>query len=173
MSAACSAVPNDLHPDLVRRWEKLRRDEMRRETRHRLWAKYGHPLRGWRLPLMILGFIAWWPIGLALLGFFAWRTSMFCNSNRMGRVAPWSAPWTAWKERARETIRDAAGPGFAPSGNIAFDEHRERVLRRLEEERRQLDAQAAEFAAFVQTLRRAKDQEEFDRFMQGRAQGQN
>ncbi len=114
---------------------------------------------------MILGFIAWWPIGLALLGFFFWRSSMFCNSNGAG----WNAPWTAWKDRARDAIQRQAGPGhassYASSGNLAFDEHRERVLKRLEEERRQLDAQAAEFAAFVQNLRRAKDQEEFDRFM--------
>ncbi len=166
MSAAYSAVPSDLSPDLVRRWEKLRRKEMRREARHRLWASYGHPLRGWRLPVMILGFIVFWPIGLALLGYFYWRShSMSCNT------AGWKAPWTAWKERARETIRGAAGPAYAPSGNIAFDEYREGVLKRLEEERRQLDAQAAEFGDFVRNLRRAKDQEEFDRFMAGRARG--
>jgi len=162
MSAAYPAVASDLHPDLVRRWEKLRHKEMRREARHRRWATFGHPLRGWRLPVMILGFIIFWPIGLALLGFFFWRSSMSCNT------AGWNAPWTAWKERARETIRGASAPGYAPSGNIAFDEHRESVLKRLEEERRQLDAQAAEFAAFVRSLRRAKDQEEFDRFMHSR-----
>jgi hypothetical protein len=165
MSAAYSAVPHDLHPDLVRRWEKLRHKEMRREARHRLWAAYGHPLRGWRLPVMILGFIAFWPIGLALLGFFFWRSSMSCNT------AGFTAPWTAWKDRARDAIQRQAGPAYAPSGNIAFDEYREGVLKRLEEERRQLDAQQAAFSDFVRNLRRAKDQEEFDRFMAGRNGG--
>lgn len=159
MSAASSAVPSDLPPELVRRWEKLRRKEQRREARYRLWAAYGHPLRGWRLPAMILGFIIWWPVGLALLGYFFWRSD---------RMSCHSAPWTAWKERAREAIRGAAGAPPPSSGNLAFDAYRESVLRRLEEERRALDAQAAEFAAFLRDLRRAKDQEEFDRFMASR-----
>ena len=67
-----------------------------------------------------------------------------------------------------QNVVDAAIDGFAGTGNLAFDEHRAATLARLEEERRQLDAQQAEFAAFMQQLRRAKDQEEFDRFMQGR-----
>lgn len=165
MSAGFSAVSSDLPPELVRRWEKLRRAEQRRETRQRLWALYGQPLRGWRLVAVILGFIIWWPVGLALLGYFFWRSD---------RMSCHSAPWTAWKARAREALRGAAGP-FQPSppssGNLAFDAYRESVLRRLEEERRALDAQAAEFAAFLHDLRRAKDQEEFDRFMASRRQG--
>jgi len=40
----------------------------------------------------------------------------------------------------------------------------------LELHHRRLDADAAEFAEFVRQLRRAKDQEEFDRFMAGRGQ---
>jgi hypothetical protein len=45
------------------------------------------------------------------------------------------------------------------------------VLRRLEEERRALDAQQREFAEFLAHLKRAKDREEFDRFMAGRGAG--
>ncbi|MBU8538960.1 DUF2852 domain-containing protein [Falsiroseomonas tokyonensis] len=115
-------------------------------------------LRGWRLPAMIAGFIAWWPIGLALLTLFAWRHAMFCSPRSF---SPWGA--RRLKHRARAAMEGAFAP--ASSGNAAFDEHREAVLRRLEEERLALDAQQAEFADFLAQLRRAKDQEEFDRFM--------
>ena len=61
--------------------------------------------------------------------------------------------------------RAAPSFGFAGSGNAAFDEYRRRELERLEEERRRLDEEAKEFAAFVEELKRAKDREEFDGFM--------
>ena len=50
---------------------------------------------------------------------------------------------------------------FAPSGNRAFDEYRSEALRKLEEE-------AAEFRAFLERLRMAKDRAEFDEFMKER-----
>jgi hypothetical protein len=46
------------------------------------------------------------------------------------------------------------------SGNRAFDEYRAETLRRLEEEQR-------EFCDFLDRLRRAKDNAEFDQFMAG------
>ena len=58
--------------------------------------------------------------------------------------------------------------GFAGSGNAAFDEYRRRELERLEEERRRLVEEAKAFAEFVEELKRAKDREEFDAFMQKR-----
>lgn len=104
--------------------------------------------------LMILGFMLFWPLGLAMLAYILWG------------------------DRLPEFRRDAAGMrrGFghsfgcgsqrmADSGNLAFDEYRQRELRRLEEERRRLDEERREFETFVRNLRRAKDQEEFDRFM--------
>ncbi|WP_439598140.1 DUF2852 domain-containing protein [Falsiroseomonas sp.] len=114
-------------------------------------------LRGWRLPVLVAGFIAWWPVGLALLSFFTWRHAMFCSPRHL-------------KRRARAAMEGAFAP--ASSGNAAFDEHRAAVLQRLEAERRALDAQQAEFTGFVAQLRRAKDQEEFDRFMASRRAGQ-
>ena len=63
----------------------------------------------------------------------------------------------------------AAGAEFsARSGNSAFDDYRERELRRLDEERRKLDEERRQFEAFVHNLQRARDQEEFDRFMRDR-----
>ena len=60
------------------------------------------------------------------------------------------------------------GGMFHGSGNAAFDDYRAAVLKRLEEERRKLDEEQMAFRAFVERLRRAKDQEEFDRFMADR-----
>ncbi len=57
---------------------------------------------------------------------------------------------------------------FTRSGNVAFDEYRARELKRLEEERRKLEEERREFETFMQNLRRARDQEEFDRFMHDR-----
>jgi hypothetical protein len=56
------------------------------------------------------------------------------------------------------------------SGNIAFDEYRDRELKRLDEERRRLDEERRDFETYVRNLRRAKDQEEFDRFTAERRQ---
>jgi hypothetical protein len=54
------------------------------------------------------------------------------------------------------------------TGNVAFDDWREAELTRLEEERRKLDEMRSEFDEYLRELRRAKDQEEFDRFMRDR-----
>ncbi len=118
-----------------------------RPRRHRFF------LHGWRLPAVILGFIAWWPVGLSLLALFGMLHAMPCSAR------------LTWKSRLRDRMPAALA---GSSGNLAFDEHRAAVLRRLEEERRALDAQQAEFAAFMDQLRRARDREEFERFMQAR-----
>lgn len=110
--------------------------------------------------LMILGFIVFWPLGLAMLAYILWgdRIPEFRRNVR---------------DSGREWARDfrGCGPGnrgYSRSGNIAFDEYRARELERLEQERRRLDEERREFEEFVRNLRRAKDQEEFDRFMADR-----
>ena len=148
-----TAIPADMPPDIAWRWHKQRLKEMRREARAARWG--GFPIHGWRIPVAILAFLVFWPLGLALLAFLFWRHAMTCNSATW--ASGWSAPWT-------RKLRDAV-ERRGSTGNLAFDEHRAAVLARLEEERRALDAQQAEFAGFVRNLRRAKDQEEFDRFM--------
>ena len=52
----------------------------------------------------------------------------------------------------------------AETGNAAFDAYREETMKRLEEEREA-------FADFMERLRKAKDQAEFDQFMRERSQG--
>jgi hypothetical protein len=51
---------------------------------------------------------------------------------------------------------------------MAFDDWRKAEMDRIEEERRKLDEMRAEFDDYMRELRRAKDQEEFDRFMRER-----
>ena len=61
------------------------------------------------------------------------------------------------------------GAGTGPrTGNVAFDDWRDKELERLAEERRKLDETLTEFDDYARELRRAKDQEEFDRFMANR-----
>ena len=76
----------------------------------------------------------------------------------MAGSAKASGPWT-WGHRG----------GFAPAtGNSAFDEWKNGELARLEAERRKLQDAHNEFAAFLDHIRRAKDREEFERFMNER-----
>lgn len=49
-----------------------------------------------------------------------------------------------------------------PSGNSAFDAYKSETLRRLEQEQ-------TEFESFLERLREAKDQAEFDQFMEDRS----
>jgi len=105
--------------------------------------RWGKP--AW-IALMVVSFILFWPVGLAILAYLIWSGRMGC-SNSSNRTS-----WTSWKSRQG---------GMGGTGNRAFDQHREDTLRRLEEE-------AAEFKDFVDRLKFAKDQEEFDRFMSER-----
>lgn len=104
----------------------------------------------WRIAATVLAFIAWWPLGLAML--LLWKGAALFD--RFGR-----------SRDAQEFI----APFRGSSGNSAFDEYRDAVLRRLEEERRRLEEDRRAFGDFLEQLKRAKDREEFDRFMAGRS----
>ena len=98
----------------------------------------------------VLGFIFFWPAGLALLGYAIWSKRMFnrnssCGGRRMHRMD--------------HGYRGA----YASSGNSAFDAYKSETLRRLEDEQQS-------FESFLQRLRDAKDKQEFDAFMEDRAQ---
>lgn len=92
---------------------------------------------------MILGFVFFWPLGLALLFYMIWSDRMFSKSHSCSRSKSFYR-------------RDAS------SGNAAFDAYKADTLRRLEEEQQQ-------FEAFMNRLRAAKDQSEFDEFMKDRS----
>jgi hypothetical protein len=115
---------------------------------------------GWTpltIALMVLGFIFFWPLGLAMLAYILW-------GDRIPEVR------RHFEGMKRDWASDFRGGsrGYARSGNFAFDEYRARELKRLEEERRRLEEERHEFETFMTNLRRARDQEEFDRFMRER-----
>lgn len=103
----------------------------------------------------ILAFVHFWPAGVVLALFLAWRG-----------FGPTARP------RAGEAIEQALGmvipcastPATAAraTGNASFDAYRADMLDRLEEEQKS-------FEDFLARLRAAKDQGEFDRFMDDRA----
>ena len=99
--------------------------------------------KGAWIAAMILGFIFFWPLGLALLFYMIWSDRMFSKSHSCSR--------------SKSLYRCDAS-----SGNAAFDAYKADTLRRLEEEQQQ-------FEAFMDRLRAAKDQSEFDEFMKDRS----
>lgn len=99
--------------------------------------------KGAWIAAMVLGFIFFWPVGLALLFYMIWSKRMFNKS-------------------CRRSHSRSHGVNMSPTGNRAFDSYREDTLRRLEEEQ-------ANFEAFLERLREAKDKSEFDQFMDERA----
>jgi hypothetical protein len=116
------------------------------------------------IALMVLGFIVFWPLGLAMLGYimFGDRLQAFKReaNDKMDGIFK-SCRSGGWQGRNRG--------GFGrDTGNVAFDDWRKAELERMEEERRKLDAMREEFDNYLRELRRAKDQEQFDRFMRER-----
>lgn len=131
---------------------------------------YGRPIvrHGFNpvsITVMVLGFMLAWPVGLMVLAYILW-------GERFG----WRARAASFLEGVRDGIArtglrgggSASGFGFS-TGNAAFDAYRAEELARLEAERRRLDEERREFEAYMTHLRRARDQEEFDRFKAERA----
>lgn len=119
---------------------------------------------GWTpltIGLMVLGFIVFWPLGFAMLAYILWGDRF----HRMASDATESFKANGWGCSAGKSMRST---GFGATGNVAFDEYRKREIERIEAERRKLDQMRAEFDSYLTELRRAKDKEEFDRFMADR-----
>ena len=106
--------------------------------------------KGAWIAAMVLGFVLFWPIGLALLAYMIWSKRMF-----IGKCAHRRAHHADHNTNRRH--------GFRSSGNSAFDSYKAETLRRLEDEQ---DA----FESFLERLRAAKDKQEFDAFMENRAE---
>lgn len=115
--------------------------------------------------LMVLGFILFWPLGLAVLGYILWGEKFGGSAEQAQRY------WNKGCSYVRSNTKHA---GFGrsdfgtTSGNAAFDEYRAEQLKRLEEERARLDAEIDAFHEYMANLNKAKDREEFDRFMNER-----
>lgn len=99
--------------------------------------------KGAWIAAMVISFIFVWPIGLALLAYMIWSKRMFNSSCK------------SMSRRSRHGL-------MMSSGNQAFDAYKAETLRRLEDEQ-------SSFEAFLGRLRAAKDQAEFDQFMDDRA----
>ncbi len=111
----------------------------------------------WEIGAMVAGFVVFWPLGLLAI-FAKWKFGQMWKGSAQG-AAPWAGlampDLSTWGWQAA-----AAG-----SGNAAFDAYKREQLKRLDEERRRLDEEQRAFRDFLDRLRRAKDQDEFDRFM--------
>jgi hypothetical protein len=110
----------------------------------------------WEIVAIVGGFIVFWPLGLLALFVKLWNGELWPGAS--SGDMPWkqASNWTppAWTQRSG-----------GPSGNMAFEDYKKRELERLEAERRKLMEEQKAFAEFVERVRRAKDQDEFDRFM--------
>ncbi len=135
--------------------------------------------RALEIAAIVLGFMVWWVVGLSLLLWKLWRnrqgysTDMITaargafQENVMNRWPDISRSFSRGANRA-PAAREWGFASFRSSGNSAFDAWREGELARLEEERRKLEAAEREFSDYIESLRQAKDREEFERFMRDR-----
>ena len=135
------------------------------------WRRAGTRWTAFEIIAMVLGFIVFWPIGLAILGYKFWQRryggpdlQTLANNKwqdaraMMSANSSWNSSWGCGAARRATRF-------YSASGNAAFDEWRTAELARLDEERRKLDEAQREFAEYVDAIRRAKDREEFERFM--------
>ena len=116
------------------------------------------------IALMVIGFMVFWPLGLAMLAYIIWGDRLDGFKRDVNRAT--DGIFAGCRSSADKAHR--WGHGSARTGNVAFDDWRDKELERLAEERRKLDEMLAEFDEYARELRRAKDQEEFDRFMANR-----
>ncbi len=98
---------------------------------------------------MVLGFVFFWPVGLVILFYIL-------SGGDMSQVFERCGDWVRGKSATRHRHHHAGRSGT--TGNSAFEDYREATLQRLQEEE-------SEFHAFMERLRKARDKEEFDRFM--------
>jgi Protein of unknown function (DUF2852) len=136
------------------------------------WRRGGARWTAFEIVAMVLGFVVFWPIGLAVLGYKFWQRraggpdlQTFVTDKWQGARTMMSSNSSTW---GCGSMRHA-GRFYSPStGNMAFDEWRTAELARLDEERRKLDDAQRDFTEYVEAIRRAKDREEFERFMNER-----
>jgi hypothetical protein len=117
------------------------------------------------IALMVIGFMVFWPLGLAMLAYIIWGDRLDGFKRDVNRAT--DGIFSGCRRGADRAQRWSHGS--ARTGNVAFDDWRDKELERLAEERRKLDEMLAEFDEYARELRRAKDQDEFDRFMANRS----
>jgi hypothetical protein len=128
----------------------------------------GMAKRRWSVPeiaIVIGSFVVFWPVGIAVLAVKLTKGELWAGSSAY--APPWQNP-EAWRERAQKAWSSGRSERAYTSGNSAFDSYRQTQLDRLEQERKKLDEERAAFSEHLAKLRRARDQDEFDRFMNER-----
>lgn len=108
------------------------------------------------IPVTIIALNVFWPAGVLIAVILAWRGGFAPT----GRPAP--APRTV--DEAVKSLMPTSAPQMQPrsSGNASFDAYRSDMMNRLETEQQN-------FEGFLTRLRDAKDQSEFDAFLDARA----
>jgi hypothetical protein len=133
------------------------------------WRRGGTRWTAFEILAMVLGFIVFWPIGLAILGYKFWQRRSGGPDLQTFVTDKWQDARSMMSQNSAWSCGSAmrrTSRFYTPStGNMAFDEWRAAELTRLDEERRKLDEAQREFAEYVEAIRRAKDREEFERFM--------
>lgn len=115
------------------------------------------------IALMVLGFIVFWPLGMAMLAYILW-------GEYFGGSGEKAQDWMKNQKHHFKSRKGGCGSRTYSSstGNAAFDEYRDEQLKRLDEERRKLEEDRQAFEEHLANLRKARDREEFDRFMHDR-----
>lgn len=109
------------------------------------------------IAMMVFGFMIFWPLGLAMLAYILWGDRLDDFKSDINRAT--DSMGRSFRCGGRSRYRHYR------TGNVAFDDWREKEMSRLQEEMRKLDEMRSEFADHLRELRRAKDQAEFDEFM--------
>jgi hypothetical protein len=109
---------------------------------------------------VVAGFVVFPPLGIAALVYFVWNERRFRNGGQ-------GFGGHGFRGHGPEGRHGCGrGRGMGRTGNVAFDEHRAKVLNDLEEERRAFDEHRAE-------QRRKRDQEAFEAFQAARTKSDN
>lgn len=113
------------------------------------------------IALMVIGFITFPPLGFIVLAYIIWGEKFGGSAEKA------QAYWNKGCGYMRNNKKQFGGfnRDQSSSGNAAFDDYRSDQLKRLDEERARLDAEIDAFHEYMANLRKAKDREEFDRFM--------
>lgn len=108
------------------------------------------------IPVTIVALNVFWPAGVLIAVILAWRGGFAPT----GRPAP--APRSV--DEAVRSLMPTSAPQMQPrsSGNASFDAYKRDMMDRLE-------AEQTKFEGFLVRLRDAKDQSEFDSFLDARA----
>lgn len=115
---------------------------------------------GFAIPVSIVAMGEFGIIGVGLAAFFGWqwtRVAGLGSGPKLDDLVADVAPTVDPEVPERHVM--------TPSGNASFDAYRDQMMNRLEEEN-------TKFQGFLERLRDAKDETEFDSFMDERARVQ-